>query len=178
MTPIEQQRKDRFYNQVLKNALTPWEYPTFVSRLPIWESGILAIQEKPLFGFGLKGFTEFHRERVLVDYDRLVSVYGKRMIDGDTLVINHVHNVYLSWFVETGIPGGVLFCLLFFTPLVYCLRKRTLCGEMGLILAVYAIAFLFDSQIGLGAGRPFGTTITFMTLGYFSGILSRTNIRD
>jgi len=67
---------------------------------------------------------------------------------------------------------------LFFTPLVYCLRKRTLCGEMGLILAVYAIAFLFDSQIGLGAGRPFGTTITFMTLGYFSGILSRTNIRD
>jgi len=178
LAPIEQQRKELFYTMVLKNALTPWEFPTFVSRLPIWESGILAIQEKPLFGFGLKGFTEFHRNRVLADYDRLVSIYGKAMIDGDTLVINHVHNVYLLWFVETGSIGGILFCLLFFAPLIYCLRKRTLYGEMGLILAVYAIAFLFDSQIGLGSGRPFGTTITFMTLGYFSSILGQRDTAD
>jgi len=179
LAPIEQQRKELFYHEVLSNALTPWKMPTYISRIPFWESAILAVKEKPLCGVGVGGFTDFHRKRVLEDYDRLVSIYGKGMIDRDTLVVSRPHNTYLLWFAETGIIGGVLFCLLFFTPLFYCLKKRTLCGEMGLILAVFAIAFFFDTFVG-GSGRSvaFGGTIIFMTLGYFSGILGQSQTAE
>jgi|GEM_PF-4382965 len=173
LAPIEQQRKEHFYNTVLNNALTPWKYPTFISRIPIWESGILAVKENPSYGVGPNGFGNFHQKRVHEDYVRLVSIYGQDIIDGDTLRIGSPHSTYLQWFAETGIIGGMLFCLLLFAPLFYCLKKRTLCGEMGLILAAYAICFFFEGQVHGGRTASFSTTVIFITFGYFSGILGQ-----
>jgi O-antigen ligase len=128
---------------------------------------------KPAVWNRANGFADFHQKRVREDYDRLISIYGQAIIDGDTLHIRSPHSVYLHWFAETGLPGGILFCLLFFTPLVYCLKKRTLCGEMGMILAAYAICFFFESQVHGGRSAHFSTTVIFMTLGYFSGIFGQ-----
>ncbi len=172
--PLGQQHKDRFYKDVLSKALTPWDYPTVISRKPIWESGILAFKERPLFGIGLNAFKEFHQDRVRADYDRLIALYGKELVDRDTVRIGSPHNDYLLWFAETGCIGGALFCLLFFAPLASCLKQRTLYGEMGLILSVYAISFLFLDVVNGGRRAEFGVTVIFMTLGYFSGILGKS----
>lgn len=177
VAPIEPSQKERFSTAVLDDALTPWEYETFHSRKPVWESGVLAVKEHPLFGIGVNGFASFHQNRVRADYDRLVETYGKDLIDGDTANITTPHNVYLLWFAETGLIGGALFCVLFITPLVYCVVKKTLYGEVGLILFAYSIDFFFDDLMAGGRASSFCVTTVFMIFGYFSCIISRKHIQ-
>ncbi len=66
-----------------------------VSRLSLWHTGVKAIKESPLLGLGLTGFNQ--------NWPRLNS-------DADlTDTHNFPHNVFLNFWVETGILGLISF---------------------------------------------------------------------
>ncbi len=65
-----------------------------VSRLSLWNTGIKAIQESPVFGLGLTGFSN--------NWERLNT-------DPNLETHNFPHNIFLNFWVETGLLGLVSF---------------------------------------------------------------------
>lgn len=64
------------------------------SRLTLWKSGLKGIKESPVFGLGLNGFAE--------KYANLIS-------DPSLDTHNFPHNIFLNFWVETGLLGLISF---------------------------------------------------------------------
>lgn len=71
--------------------------PTVFSRLVLAQIAMQGIQERPLLGFGQEGFIDVYARH----YDERLFGYEPWH--------DRAHNVFLDWFVASGIIGGILF---------------------------------------------------------------------
>ncbi len=99
------------------------------SRLTLWESGIKVIKSSPVLGLGLKGYE--------AEYKNLIS-------DPSLPAHNFPHNIFLNFWVETGMLGLVSFFLLLLFSFYKALAQRSL---VGLSVAMFLICFLVQGQI-------------------------------
>lgn len=76
------------------------------ARFDMWNSALLGIKEKPILGWGNKGYQELKKEQ-----------FSRKIIIENTLVFNDAHNQYLDSWVKRGIVGLISFLLILFVPL-------------------------------------------------------------
>ena len=155
-------------NSRVLNMAEPWKADTFVSRKPIWESGLAAFYQKPVFGNGPQSFGKTHEQFVRENYQDLVNKYGEMMVQGDTEKAPHVHNQYIMFLAENGLIGLLLFLLFIFYPLASSVRHKTFYGVTIPILLLFMIIYCFEVPLSGSQSSAFGVTILFMLLGYFS----------
>ena len=67
------------------------------SRVELWGDGLKAIKESPVVGLGLNGFA---------------NKYGALNTDPTLDTHNFPHNIFLNFWVETGLLGLISFCYL------------------------------------------------------------------
>lgn len=67
------------------------------SRLALWQSGVKGIEQSPIWGLGLNGYAE--------EYPRLMT---NKALDAH----NFPHNIFLDFWVETGLLGLISFVIL------------------------------------------------------------------
>lgn len=80
-------------------------------RFEMWKSAWLAIQEKPVIGWGRIGYQQ--KKELLIAQNEVTS----KIRD-----FNHVHNQYLNSWVEQGLLGISSLVLVFAAPLMVCIR--------------------------------------------------------
>lgn len=101
-------------------SITPWGVQFAANqlrggvRLPIWESTIFMITQKPWLGWGKGAFFIFYPQ-FRVTYYWLART--------PTDLTTHAHNEYLQIFAETGIIGLVAFLILIYLVLKIAIRK-------------------------------------------------------
>lgn len=101
------------------------------SRIAIWETTLMMIREKPVFGVGPGNFPEKYIE------------YRK---DRTGRNLSHAHNDFLNVAAVSGIPCCLLFILLWFLVLRYLYRGYSRCPEgfqRGLILGAFLASVVF-----------------------------------
>ena len=69
-------------------------------RFLMWKSAVHVIGDNPLMGVGLGNYEAAYQEKYIL-------AEAKERFQG------HTHNVYLQFWAETGLPGLILFCVLF-----------------------------------------------------------------
>jgi O-antigen ligase len=109
-----------FSDHSLKNAI--WdrteERGPVIARMAVYSAGWSMFQERPLMGWPA---------------GRMYSELGRRM-EGYHLRIFYVHNTYLALLVEFGLPGLVLYGVLFFN--LFRLSRRADREESGFVAAL------------------------------------------
>jgi O-antigen ligase len=81
-----------------------------VERFYRWIAGVRMVEEKPLIGFGPSSFYTRYRQYTVPAYKTWVSNNPDR---------STVHNYFLLTAVEQGIPGLIIFLILFGALLFY-----------------------------------------------------------
>lgn len=76
-------------------------------RIFLWKSSLNMIEDYPVLGVGLRNFNKVYIEKNYINEN------------AKELKLETTHNVFLNFFVETGIIGGLTFCLLIFYQLKY-----------------------------------------------------------
>jgi O-antigen ligase len=100
------------------------------SRITLWQSGIKAIKQSPVFGLDLGGYS--------LEYRKLIT-------DQTLPDHNFPHNIFLDLWVETGLMG-----LIGMVGLIGTAIYQGLIGRKNLFIlsvALFFIAFLFQGQI-------------------------------
>lgn len=82
------------------------------ARLEMWRTGIILIEERPLLGWGKKGYMD--RAKALI----ADGVIGPVVADH-----SHLHNEYIDAWVKRGIPGLLSTLLLYGLPLMLFLQR-------------------------------------------------------
>ena len=109
---------------------------TTVSRLRIWRIAYTAIQEKPIFGWGLENFQI-----------PFAVYYNPDLFDSEPW-FDRTHNVVLDWFVSAGILGGISYLAIFIILLwtVFDLtRSGKLSKKEGILAAGLAAGYLVQN---------------------------------
>lgn len=101
-----------------------------VSRFSLWHTGIKAVQESPLLGLGLGGFG---------------SNWNRLNTDPNLDTHNLPHNIFLDFWVETGLLGLLSFIGLVALGLYKGLKDRA--NALSLGVALFLIALLVQGQI-------------------------------
>ena len=137
-------------------------------RVPLMETAVRMIQGNPLVGVGLN------------EYRTAMTKYDETGIFVSQIFPNPVHNVFAHITAEIGIPGGLIFCLLFIAALIECWRSMTapdrLLSALALGCAAGIIAFVISAMKepgSLGSTRPPLRTCFFL----FGTILAVSRIR-
>lgn len=111
------------------------------ARFDMWNGVFLGIQEKPIFGWGSKGYIELKKKQI-----------AENTMHKNTLRFNDAHNQYLDSFVKRGFVGLIGLLSIIFIPLTlfffYYKDKETdnkILGLLGVIHILSAI-FFFTSQ--------------------------------
>jgi O-antigen ligase len=100
------------------------------SRLTLWQSGITAVKQSPVFGLGLGGYSENYR---LLITDQTLPDH------------NFPHNIFLNFWVETGILG-----LVGLIGIISLLIYRGLSDRKNILklsVALFLIALLTQGQL-------------------------------
>lgn len=82
------------------------------ARFDMWENALLGIQEKPILGWGSKGYIELKKQQV-----------ANKTMAKSTLRFNDTHNQYLDAFVKRGVLGFAGLLLIILIPLHYFFKK-------------------------------------------------------
>lgn len=137
-------------------------------RVPLLETAGRMIQGNALVGVGLNGYRS-NMER----YDE-TEIFVTKVFPAP------VHNVFAHVTAEIGVPGGVLFCLLFLTVLYECFKAMSdrdrLIFAVALGTAAGIIAYIISAMKepgSLGSVRPPMRTLFFL----FGMILAISRIR-
>ncbi len=101
-----------------------------VSRLSLWQTGGEAIKESPILGSGLKGFSN--------NWERLNT-------DPNLDSHNFPHNIFLNFWVETGLAGLISIIGLISLMIISGLRYRNDAYRLG--VALFLVAILFQGLI-------------------------------
>ncbi|MEG9489116.1 O-antigen ligase [Mannheimia indoligenes] len=81
-------------------------------RLDMWENALIAIREKPIFGYGSSGYSKFQKKQV-----------EAQQMAQTTLNYNSLHNQYLEAFVKRGLIGFSALMGVVFAPLIIFVRR-------------------------------------------------------
>lgn len=134
------------------------------ARFDMWQSALLGIKEKPVLGWGSKGYIELKKAQL-----------EQKVIDRTTLQYNDPHNQYLDLFVKKGIIG-LLALLSFLAIPMIIFQEYAHSNNIGLktiayigILHSISICFFGMSQTFLAhnSGMLF---YTFMTIVIYSSL--------
>ena len=87
----------------LSTVSTVWSQGTGVGRIHLMQQALFQLSKFPLFGVGLNRFTE-----IMSAQDLPIEIRN---------FLFPVHNTFLLFFSETGIPGGLLFAMFAFAML-------------------------------------------------------------
>lgn len=101
-----------------------------VSRMSLWHTGVKAITESPVEGLGLTGFA--------TNWSRLNT-------DPNLESHNFPHNIFLNFWVESGLLGLVSFVGILCLLLYYGFKNRANAIVLG--VGLFAVALLFQGQI-------------------------------
>lgn len=137
-------------------------------RVPLMENAWRMIQDNPLVGVGLNGYRSN-----MVRYDE-TEIFVTQVFPAP------VHNVFAHVTAEIGVPGGILFGLLFLGALFECFKamgdRDRLLFAVALGTAAGIIAFVISAVKepgSLGSVRPPMRTLFFL----FGTILAVSRIR-
>lgn len=133
------------------------------SRIARWEAALEAIGYHPVFGYGT--YTE---KNVLADFylKNDLTVSYKNRYDA--------HNMYLSFAVEYGIIGLILFLFFLFSNLLFAVRYRDV--EFFFLLFMIAVISCFESYLQNNAAITF--VALFGTVFLFSNMPTSEKDRD
>lgn len=81
------------------------------ARLEVWKATSLAIQEKPIIGWGKQGYRD---KRTQQTNEGILSKVANK--------IGHAHNQYLNDLAERGIIGFIGLMAIFIVPLIFFIR--------------------------------------------------------
>jgi len=101
-----------------------------VSRLSLWNTGIKAIKESPITGLGLTGFSQ--------NWNRINT-------DPNLDSHNFPHNIFLNFWVETGLLGLISFTLLCLLIITKGLKNKT--NALALGVSLFLITILVQGQL-------------------------------
>lgn len=82
------------------------------ARFDMWENALLGIGERPILGWGSKGYIELKKRQV-----------ENGTMAESTLLFNDSHNQYLDTFVKRGIIGFISLILILIIPFTYFLKR-------------------------------------------------------
>jgi O-antigen ligase len=113
----------------------------FAGRGEIWNSFIEIVSANPLGGVPRGGFVD-------------MGEYGTGYIGDNSPIGGTGHNVFLNVAAASGVPGALLFALLFFGPIIRFLLTRR--GELVLPLIVaHVIVFLVFCNLSVGNWKTY-----------------------
>ena len=129
-------------------------------RVPLIENALAMIEDNPLTGVGLNGYRQN-----MTRYDETGNFVSQEFPQP-------VHNVFAHVTTEVGIPGGVIFCVLFVFAAIECFKlmrtdDRLLFGlGLGAFVAIVALVISGIKEPGsLGSARP-PMRMCFLLLGF------------
>ncbi len=120
-----------FLNRFRNMGETEFSIEYANSRFAIWEATVFMIEENPVFGVGPGNFSEKYIEHRTNRTGRNLS---------------HAHNDFLNVAAVSGIPGAILFILLWFLVLLYLYKGYIRCPEgfqKGLLLGSFLASAVF-----------------------------------
>ena len=82
------------------------------ARLDMWKGTILAAQEKPILGWGYKGYSQFKKE-----------LAEKGIANPIITTFTSEHNQYLDTLAKRGLVGLIALLSIFFVPFIYFYKK-------------------------------------------------------
>ena len=97
-------------------------------RFLMWKSAVHVIEDNLLMGVGFGNYEAAYQEKYIL-------AEAKERFQG------HAHNVYLQFWAETGLPGLILFCVLFGYILYWSWRRAN--SFYGLIIFSATLALMF-----------------------------------
>jgi len=97
-----------------------------VSRVSLWDTAKKMIQDDPILGKGLLGYSQN---------------FAEYNTDPGLLHHKYPHNIWLTLWVDTGILGLLSFSIILIWLAVNGLRKRTVRYKLGILFFVVALAF-------------------------------------
>jgi len=100
---------DTEQKRITDMVLAPQNDPNFQCRLPMWIMAFDGFKESPVVGHSLRGFKQFYKEYMEVNYDRLKSV-NKYTIKNPQA---HPHSLYMTAIYSWGIVGSALLVAIF-----------------------------------------------------------------
>lgn len=162
--------KKLVYDRVIVTAMEPWNAKTFKTRKPIWDVAITLAKENFALGVGPQRFQAEINAYVENNFEALAAEYDVHVLKGDTAVVAHPHNQFLTLLIEYGILGFLLFGFVFLYPVFYSVRNKTGFGALVPVLVYFFIAsFLeapfYSNTAGVGVAP---STVFYMCIGYFS----------
>ncbi|MCL5009344.1 MAG: O-antigen ligase family protein [Patescibacteria group bacterium] len=101
-----------------------------VSRLSLWNTGLKGVKQSPVFGLGLTGFA---------------TEWPQLNTDPNLDTHNFPHNIFLDFWVETGLLGMLSFVGLSVLALYQGIKNRR--SAFGLGVALFIITLLVQGQI-------------------------------
>lgn len=110
--PMVKQRVNIITNEInlyftKKNAMT-----SVGARLEMWKGTLLAVQEKPILGWGSQGYNRFKQELVKKGQaHKIITTFTSE------------HNQYLDTLAKRGLVGLIALLSIFFVPFIYFYKK-------------------------------------------------------
>lgn len=104
------------------------------ARFDMWENAILGIQEKPILGWGSKGYIELKKQQV-----------ANKTMAKSTLHFNDTHNQYLDSFVKRGFVGFLGLILIVLVPLQFFLKKMKSSHLEVKVIAILGFIHIFST---------------------------------
>ncbi len=154
-----------FYGRIY-DRLTGDDEGSAEIRYPMVENATRMIDDNPVFGVGLSGYRSY-----MTQYDD-TGIFVSQVFP------NPVHNIFAHITAETGIAGGVLFCLLILYGIYEGFRNGRssdrLLAAVAIGAAIGLIAFVISGMKepgSLGSARPPMRTL-FLLLGTIMAISS------
>ena len=129
-------------------------------RQTMWQGGMAAIKERPLFGYGCDGYWDalMHHYRANECYEASAKQFS-------------THNQYLETTLATGLVGLAVLLAMIILPVLLALRRPRHNLPMILFTVVYACCLFFETTFGRQMGLLF---IPF----WYAILLASNTIKD
>ena len=167
---------EKRYNEAIMNIVQYQEDNPNTSvgqRIDMWKSAWIAIQEKPIVGWGVQGMTQKKEDLI-----------RRHIVSPEIRQFTHVHNQYLNDWAERGILGLLSLLSIFIVPFIVCVRyiRKAIKGSPQYVMAVLgAIHILAVASYGLSQGfleHNSGNMFYFFILSLFMGLLLHSREKE
>ena len=167
---------EKRYNEAIMNIVQYQEDNPNTSvgqRIDMWKSAWIAIQGKPIVGWGVQGMTQKKEDLI-----------RRHIVSPEIRQFTHVHNQYLNDWAERGILGLLSLLSIFIVPFIVCVRyiRKAIKGSPQYVMAVLgAIHILAVASYGLSQGfleHNSGNMFYFFILSLFMGLLLHSREKE
>jgi exopolysaccharide production protein ExoQ len=129
-------------------------FGTLTGRLPLWQSLMSAVAERPVFGYGLDSFYRTDNDHVLQSQ----SLAGWRAMGA--------HNGYVDILLSLGVVGLFLFLLLVVPTFLRAWKRMAARSEASTFAALFAFALILQNMAEPFAFRPWSVWTALTVYSY------------